>query len=194
MNLAEVQSYDCGSAGNARFPQQQKIQTYKPTLREVVEAVRAQNPRRSNSIRWNIEIKSKPEWDGLRHPPIEEFVRLVIAELRALRIDKSATVQSFDRRALQAMHRQAPDITLALLVDNIRTFEWNLNELGFEPDIYSPFYQFVSKKMVRKCHKKSIRLITWTTNDVESMRGLIRLGVDGIITDYPNLIEEVSKK
>lgn len=194
MNLADIQTYDCGSAGNARFPQQQHIKTYKPTLREVVEAVRAQYPRRSNSIRWNIEIKSKPEWDAVRHPPIEEFVRLVVKELRELHIDKSATVQSFDRRALQAMHTQAPDITVAQLIDNIRTFEWNLNELGFEPDIYSPFYQFVSKKMVRKCHRKGIKLVTWTTNDVESMRSLINMGVDGIITDYPNLIEEVGKK
>lgn len=194
MTVAEIQAYDCGSIGNARFPQQQKVKTYKPTLREVVEAIRAQNPRRSNTIRWNLEIKSKPEWDGLRHPPIEEFVRLVIEELRALRIDKSVTVQSFDRRALQAMHRQAPDITLALLIDNVNTFEWNLKELGFEPQIYSPFFQFVSKKMVRKCHKKGIKLIAWTINDVESMRGLIKMGVDGIITDYPNLIEAVSKK
>ena len=49
----------------------------------------------------------------------------------------------------------------------------------------------MSKKLVRKCHRNNIELIPWTVNDVASMRGLIRLGVDGIITDYPNLIASV---
>lgn len=188
--VAEIQGFDCGSWGNPRFPEQQKIKTYKPTLREVVEAVRAKRP----NIRWNIEIKSQPEWDGVRHPPIEEFVRLVITELKTLGIEKNATVQSFDVRALQAMHRQAPEIRLAFLIENVRGFDFNLEKLGFTPTIYSPYYQLVSKKLVRKCHAKNIKLIPWTVNDVPSMRGLIHLGVDGIITDYPNRISEVGKK
>ncbi len=189
-NAADIRGYDCGSWGNARFPQQQKTRTYKPTLREVVEAAHA---KRMN-IRWNIEIKSQPEWDGLRHPPVEEFAMRVIAEIRALKIERAVTVQSFDVRALQAMSRQAPDITLALLIENMQGFDANLEKLGFVPTIYSPYYQLVSKKLVRKCHAKNIKLIPWTVNDVASMRGLIRLGVDGIITDYPNLIEGVGKE
>ncbi len=192
MTAAEVRGYDCGSQGNPRFPDQQKIKTYKPTLRELVEAVRAKRPDRAASIRWNIEIKSEPEWDGLRHPPVEEFARLVIAELRSLGIDKNANVQSFDVRALQAMHRQAPDIPLAYLIENIRGFEANMQTLGFTPAIYSPYYHLVSQKLVRKCHAQGIKLIPWTVNDVPAMRGMIRLGVDGIITDYPNKIGEVS--
>ena len=187
LTAAEIRGFDCGSWGNPRFPQQQKTKTYKPTLREVVEAARA---KRAN-IRWNIEIKSQPEWDGLRHPPVEEFGRLVVAELKALGIEKTACVQSFDVRALQAMHRQAPEITLAFLIENIRRFDFNMEKLGFTPAIYSPYYQLISRKLVQKCHKKGMKLIPWTVNDVESMRGMIRLGVDGIITDYPNLIREV---
>jgi len=189
MSVAELQGYDCGSWGNPRFPQQQKRKTYKPTLREVIEAVRAKRP----EIRWNIEIKSQAEWDGIRHPPIEEFARLVIAELKSLGIEKNATVQSFDVRALQAMHRQAPAIQLAFLIENAWSFDSNLKRLGFTPSIYSPYYLLVSKKLVRKCHGQNIQLIPWTVNDVAAMRGLIRLGVDGIITDYPNLIEAVGR-
>lgn len=194
MTAAEIRSFDCGSFGNPRFPQQQKMSTYKPTLREVVEAVRLQHPQRAAGIRWNIEIKSRPEWDGLRHPPIEEFARLVIAELRALGIDQTANVQSFDRRALQAMHRQAPDIQLAYLIENALSFDYNMDQLGFKPAIYSPYYQLVSKKLARKCHRKDMKLIPWTVNDVVSMRTLINMGVDGIITDYPNLIGDVGKR
>lgn len=193
MNVAEIREFDCGSWGNPRFPEQQKMKTYKPTLREVVEAVRAGRPQKAASVRWNIEIKSQPDWDGLRHPPVEEFARLVAGELRALGIDKNATVQSFDPRALQAMHRLAPDIQLALLIENLRGFDANLKNLGFTPAIYSPYYQLVSKKLVRKCHAQNMKLIPWTVNDAASMKGLIRLGVDGIITDYPNRIAETGK-
>jgi len=189
MTVSEIRGFDCGSWGNPRFPEQQKVKVYKPTLREVVEAARAKKP----DIRWNIEIKSNPDWDGLRHPPVEEFARLVIAELRALGIEKNAVVQSFDVRALQAMHRQAPEIQLAFLIENIKGFDFNLEKLGFTPAIYSPYYQLVSKKLVRKCRAKNIKLIPWTVNDVSAMRGLIHLGVDGIITDYPNRIQEVGK-
>ena len=188
--VAEIRAFDCGSWGNPRFPEQQKMKAHKPTLREVVEAVRAKRP----NIRWNIEIKSQPEWDGLRHPPVEEFARLVIAELKSLGIEKSATVQSFDVRALQTVHRQAPEIQLAFLIENIRGFDANMEKLGFTPAIYSPYYQVVSKKLVRKCHARGMKLIPWTVNDVPAMRGLVRLGVDGIITDYPNRIGEVEKR
>ncbi|MBK8429595.1 MAG: hypothetical protein IPL27_28225 [Lewinellaceae bacterium] len=60
--------------------------------------------------------------------------------------------------------------------------------------MYSPYYQLVSKKLARKCHRKDMKLIPWTVNDVVSMRTLINMGVDGIITDYPNLIEMVGIK
>lgn len=189
MTAAEIRAFDCGSWGNPRFPEQQKLKTYKPALQEVVEAVRVLRP----DMRWNIEIKTQPQWDGLRHPPVEEFARLVIAELKTLGIEKYATVQSFDVRALQAMHRQAPDIQLAFLIENVWSFDSNMDKLGFTPAIYSPYYLLVSKNMVRKCHSKGMKLIPWTVNDVESMRGMIRLGVDGIITDYPNRIKEVGK-
>lgn len=190
--VPEIRAFDCGSLGNPRFPQQKKQSTYKPTLAEVVAAVRAKAAGRT--VRWNIEIKSQPGWDGLRHPPVEEFVRLTIAELKKLGLEKDATVQSFDVRALQAMHRQAPDIRLAFLIENVWGMATNLKKLGFTPQIYSPYYQLVSKKLVRHCHAKNIQVIPWTVNDVAAMRGMIQLGVDGIITDYPNLIKEVGKK
>ncbi len=190
LTAAEIREFDCGSWGNPRFPKQQKMKAHKPTLREVVEAVRV---KRSN-ILWNIEIKSQPQWDGERHPPVEEFARLVIAELNNLGIEKNAVVQSFDVRALQAMRQQAPEIRLAFLIENVRGFDFNLEKLGFTPAIYSPYYQLVSKKLVRKCRANNMKLIPWTVNDVPAMRGLIHLGVDGIITDYPNRIGEVGKK
>lgn len=189
MTVAEIQGFDCGSIGNPRFPGQQKQKTYKPTLKAVVEAVSAVRP----DIRWNMEIKSQANWDGVRHPFVEEFARLLIADLRKFGIEKLTTVQSFDPRALKAMHRQAPDIQLAFLIENAESLESNMLRLDFTPAIYSPYYLTVNKKLVQQCKERKMQLVPWTVNDVQSMRRLIRLGVNGIITDYPNLIKEAGK-
>lgn len=187
LSSQEIRAFDCGSQGNPRFPQQEKMRVYKPTLREVILAVRAIKP----GIRWNMEIKSQPEWDGIAHPEVNEFARLLIAELRFHGIEKLATVQSFDIRALEAMHRQAPDIKLAYLIENQDPLDQNMQKLSFVPAIYSPYYLTVNKKMVKACRARQMKLVPWTVNDVPAMRRLIRLGVDGIITDYPNLIQQV---
>lgn len=188
----EIRNFDCGSKGNTRFPNQKAQKTYKPTLREVVESVRKQYP--NKSIRWNIEIKSDPKWDGTRTPPIEEYVQLVIKEVHALGLEKSCNLQSFDVRPLQILHRTAPELELAFLIENAKSMDYNLEKLGFIPQKYSPYYLLVNKKLVRKCHQKGMKIIPWTVNDVPAMRRLIRLGVDGIITDYPDKIKMVGAK
>lgn len=184
MTTAEIRAFDCGSIGNPRFPEQQKQKTRKPTLLEVVEAVKPNNP----NIFWNIEIKSRPDWDGVRHPPIPEFCDLVLAELNLYGLTRQVTIQSFDVRPLQYIHRVAPHVKLALLVENIRGLEYNLSNLGFQPDIYSPYFRLLSRKTIRRCHEKGIKVIPWTVNEVKDMKAVIHLGVDGIITDYPNRI------
>lgn len=186
MDVATIRTYDCGSLGNPRFPEQQKQRTHKPTLRELVETVRAQRPDRATTIQWNIEIKSNPDWDGLRHPPIDSFAQLVLDELTALDLLTKANVQSFDVRPLQYLHQKAPTLRLALLVENVRGLHFNLDRLGFKPDIYSPYFHLITRKTVRRCHQKGIKIIPWTVNDTRDMQGLVRMGVDGIITDYPD--------
>jgi len=56
------------------------------------------------------------------------------------------------------------------------------------PHIYSPNYLLVDKEMVEQVHAMKMKLIPWTVNSLEEMEALVILGVDGIITDYPNLI------
>jgi glycerophosphoryl diester phosphodiesterase len=188
---AQIREFDCGSTLNPRFPQQQTERAYKPTLNEVVAAVKQRYP--SRPIRWNIEIKSEPSYDGVKTPPIEQFTDLVLKTCAQLGIEQYTCIQSFDVRPLQIIHQRNPAITLAFLIENARGLSYNLEKLGFTPHIYSPYYLVVNKKLVRGCHQKSMKLIPWTVNDVNTMRKLIRLGVDGIITDYPNLIATVGK-
>jgi glycerophosphoryl diester phosphodiesterase len=192
LTAAEIQQYDCGSKGNARFPEQQKMRTHKPTLRELVTAVRTQRSDKAD-IRWNIEIKSNPAWDNVRHPAVEVFAQMVIDEVKALGLERHCIIQSFDERPLQYIHQKDPALTIALLVENTRSMAANIESLGFQPAIYSPYFQLVSKRLVRQCKARHLKLVPWTVNNVSDMRALIRLGVDGIITDYPNRIREVAQ-
>lgn len=184
LTATEIRAYDCGRLRHPRFPEQIPQPAHKPTLREVVEAVRTAYPNRP--VRWNIEIKSRPEWDGIRTPPVDTFARLVVAEIAALGLQGACTVQSFDPRALRAVRALSPDLTLALLVENVLSPAKNLERLGFTPAIYSPYHALVKASTVRFCRQKGMKLIPWTVNDTPTMRRLIQLGVDGIITDYPN--------
>jgi glycerophosphoryl diester phosphodiesterase len=84
------------------------------------------------------------------------------------------------------MHALDPSVALALLVDNDLGFEANLARLSFVPDVYSPHYRLVDAALVRTAHARGLQVIPWTVNDVATMRALLELGVDGLITDYPD--------
>ncbi|WP_367388362.1 glycerophosphodiester phosphodiesterase family protein [Lewinella sp. LCG006] len=189
MTLAEVQTFDCGQRGNTNFPAQQPRPTRKPTLAAMVEMAEqvALDLKRPLPF-YNIEIKSLPEWDERHTPHPEEFARLLLKELQRLGIAQRTTIQSFDVRSLQAVRQQAPTQTLAYLVANQNTLEQNLASLGFLPEIYSPYYLLCTPELTQSLHQQNIQLIPWTVNDPKEMERLLEMGVDGIITDYPNLI------
>jgi len=57
----------------------------------------------------------------------------------------------------------------------------------FTPQAYSPYYKTVTSETVKACHQQGMVIIPWTVNTKPEMERLIGLGVDGIISDYPNL-------
>jgi glycerophosphoryl diester phosphodiesterase len=65
-------------------------------------------------------------------------------------------------------------------------FSDDLATLSFTPDIYSPNARLVDEELVAAAHDRGVQLIPWTVNDPSTMKRLIRLGVDGLITDYPD--------
>ena len=187
MTYEEVKRYDCGSRGNARFPQQKKMAVSKPLLSDVIEAVERHAARSDRTpIYYNVEIKSKPEGDNTYHPEPATFARLVYQVLRDADVLKRSTIQSFDPRSLEAAHRLDSSITLALLVDNELGLDGNLDQLSFRPAIYSPNYRLVDRMLVDSLHAIGVRIIPWTVNETAEMESLLHLGVDGIITDYPD--------
>lgn len=191
----EIKKYDCGSRGNKRFPAQIKMAVHKPSLANVVMEVKTYCEKNNRPLpQFNIEIKSDPRGDGVFTPTPDVFAKLVLDECTELGILDKSCIQSFDVRPLQAIHQMAPNVTLALLVENLDGIDKNLKKLGFQPAIYSPYYLLLRKKGIKKLHEMGIKVIPWTVNSVKAMKKLKRQGVDGIITDYPNLIEEAEGK
>lgn len=188
MTYAEIKKYDVGSKHNARFPEQMNFPTYKPLLSELIDSVDVYAKLKGMKMPYfNIEIKSTPQTDGLFHPEPPEFTELVLEVCKSKMIMERMNIQSFDVRPLRLIHNKYPDVTLAFLTANPKTIAVNLEELGFTPDIYSPYYKTVSAEAVTYCHEKRMKIIPWTVNTKEEIQILIDLKVDGIITDYPNL-------
>ena len=74
------------------------------------------------------------------------------------------------------------------MVEKVEDIKQQIDLLGFTPAIYSPYFEKVTLATVEQCHKMGMKIIPWTVNDTEQMKKLMLLGVDGIITDYPDRI------
>ena len=188
MSDEEIREFDCGSRGHYDFPKQQAMKVSKPLLSEVFAAVSLRSAETGRvPVLFNIEIKSSPEGDGVFHPQVDQYTRGLYDVLKQHGVLERTSIQSFDPRALEAAHNIDPDISLVLLVENRKSLKKNLNRLSFVPDIYSPDYKQVSKEMIEAAHTHNIQVIPWTVNEEKIMRKLLALGVDGLITDYPDL-------
>ncbi len=183
----QIKKYDVGSRKHPQFPEQQNFRAYKPLLAELIDSVDAYAKAKKLPMpRYNIEIKMSPQTDSVYNPGPAEFVRLVMPICQQ-KLGNRYNIQSFDARPLQLIHKQYPSVTLAYLTANPKTVAENLTTLGFTPNIYSPYYKTVTDETVTFCHDKKMQIIPWTVNTKPEIESLVKLGVDGIITDYPNL-------
>ena len=130
-----------------------------------------------------------PPGDGIFHPKPDEFTELLMAVIKEKHIEELVIIQSFDFRSLQYLHKKYPAIKTAMLIEDFdkRTLEEQLKALGFVPSTYSPHYSLVNEELIKKCHQQNIKLMPWTVNDKATIDKLTAMGVDGIITDYPDL-------
>lgn len=190
MPYSEIQTYDCGTRFHEAFPDQQKVKALKPTLTMVVKAVeKFSRDKNLLTPAYNIEIKSEPDKYDEFYPKPSIFVGLVVEEIRKLGIESTSTIQSFDENVLEELKMVADrKFKIAYLVEKGKKAEKQLKHLSFQPDIYSPNYKLVSKETIDYCHKNNIKVIPWTVNDKAIFNTLVSLGVDGIITDYPDTI------
>lgn len=192
MTYDQVKTFDVGMKPHPRFPQQYKMKAVKPLLSDLIDSVKQymMTSRRPFPY-YNIETKSNPEFDGVFHPKPEEFVDLLMAVIKEKDLEDHVIIQSFDFRTLRYLHKTNPHIMTAMLIeaDDKRSFDEQLKALGFIPTIYSPAYELVNAKLIRNCQQKNMRIIPWTVNTKEEIGNLKKMGVDGIISDYPNLFD-----
>lgn len=190
MDYAETQRYDVGLKPNPRFPKQQKMAAHKPLLADVFDSVNQymMTARRPMPY-FNIETKCKPATDNIFHPTPEVMVDLLMAVIKEKGMEERVLIQSFDFRSLQYLHQKYPHIQTAMLIEDFdkTSFEDQLKKLGFTADVYSPHYSLVNEELVKKCHDHNMRLIPWTINSKKEIVRLKALGVDGVISDYPDL-------
>jgi glycerophosphoryl diester phosphodiesterase len=189
---AEIKMYDVGLKTNPRFPKQQKMKAYKPLLSDVIDSVENYTAQKKIPSRYyNIETKTTPETDNIYHPAPPEFVDLLMKTIDSKNIRDRAIIQSFDIRTLQYLHQKYPGVQASLLIEpaELTSVQTKLDRLGFKPDIVSPEYHMVNSQFISHLHKQNIRVIPWTVNDKSVILDLKELGVDGIITDYPDLFD-----
>ena len=172
------------------------------TLVELVEFVRSYAEsdlktasQRENAARvgFNVETKRRPDdpstigdgFDGVNAGPFE----LALLDLaNRFELDDRITVQSFDPRSLKAVHAIDPNIRLVALTTSASTALDDLVAGGVT--VWSPRASTLTAQRVADAHDLGLEVMPWTVNDPVEMNELISWGVDGIISDRPDLLLE----
>jgi glycerophosphoryl diester phosphodiesterase len=195
MDYSEIEKFDVGSKVHKRFPGQMKLKIHKPLLIDVIDSVEAYV--KENKLPkpiYNIETSLIRKGDDEFQPDASVFIERIMDIVKAKKLTKRVVIQSLDLRPLQYLHEYFPTIKTSLMVDEKQDFEDGIQALGFTPTYYSPYYVLVGKGLVDRCHAAGVKIIPWTVNTAKDMKYLINLGVDGVITDYPNQYTHVMRE
>jgi glycerophosphoryl diester phosphodiesterase len=217
LTYQELRQYDVGrirpgSEYAAAFPEQVPVDGERiPRLADVFALVERSGNR---TVRFNIETKVDPAHPEQTVSPLA-FARALEAVIRESGLVSRVTVQSFDWRTLRLLGTLAPDIALVALTDQQPdedtieigkpgTSPW-LGELdvddhgGSVPKLvqalgakaWSPHALDLTTALVAEAHSLGLLVVPWTVNDPLAMEKVMALGVDGLITDYPDRLRTV---
>lgn len=193
LTLEKLRRYDVGrlrpgSRTAAAFPDQQTADGERiPTLAEVLAL----------GARLTIELKTFPDRPGLSVPP-ERMAELVLAEVDAAGAAGHVVLQSFDWRAVRAVRRRRPEITRAWLTQRqdaaAQRLWWNAppasppRAVAAEGGpIWSPEAGELTEALLAEAHALGLRVVPWGADDAPGIARMLALGVDGLITDRPDL-------
>ncbi|MDQ8005296.1 MAG: glycerophosphodiester phosphodiesterase family protein [Pedobacter sp.] len=189
MNYNELKTFDIGTKFHKDFPQQKKIKTYIPLLADLIDSVQTEiKTKNKKQYFYNIETKCSAKGDGVSNPTPAVFVKLLMDVIKSKKIEPYVVVQSFDKRTIQIINKEYPNVKTSFLVSNKKSYEENIADLGYKPFIISPAYKMVDATFIKKAHADGVKVIPWTVNTAEEIAKLKALGIDGIITDYTNLL------
>jgi glycerophosphoryl diester phosphodiesterase len=217
LNYEQIKRYDVGrlkpgTSYAAQYPAQEAVDgTSMPRLIDLFALVKAQGDRK---VRFNIETKLRPDRPDETADP-ETFVRLLLRAIASYELEQRVTIQSFDWRTLKLAQTLAPHIPTVYLsiqqpsFNNITRTDgpsWtaglNLSEAGSVPKmikqaggaVWSPFFRDLTAESLKEAQALGLKVVVWTVNDPKEMRRLKAMGLDGIITDRPDLLINVLKE
>jgi glycerophosphoryl diester phosphodiesterase len=211
LTLEELRRYDVGRLDPSgryakQWPQQRPVDGERfPTLAELFALARESG----RPVRFNLETKITPT-SGDQTPDPGTFARALVDAVRAARLVDRVTVQSFDWRTLVEVRRIAPELATACLSIVSPNFDtvapgpdgaspWHAGLRAAEhggsvPRLaraagcgtWSMFWRNLSAEALAEARALGLKVVPWTVNDPAEMRRLIAMGVDGLITDYPD--------
>ncbi|MEO5761099.1 MAG: glycerophosphodiester phosphodiesterase [Vicinamibacteria bacterium] len=217
MTYAEILRYDVGRIKSGtpyamRFKDQVAVEGQRiPKLSDVFALVKKSG---NTKVRFNIETKLDPRTPNAT-PNAQAFAEAVIKEIRRAGMEKRSTIQSFDWSTLNVVKKMAPEIATVCLTtqqgndDNIGIGKpgpsaWlgglDVDDFGGSVpkvvkaaggDVWSPNFGDVNEALVKEAHGLGLLVIPWTANDPADMARLIEMGVDGLISDRPDLLRTV---
>jgi glycerophosphoryl diester phosphodiesterase len=217
LTLAELKRYDIGRTNpNSKYGQQFTDQ--KPADGERFPTIEEFFAAAGPNVRFNIEIKTDPTKPDLAPDP-ERFAQLTVEAIRKGKAGARSTIQSFDWRGLIAARRLAPEIAtgcLSIESNNFDTVGRQASQASAQPSpwlggldlkahggsvpklakaagcaVWSPFWRNVTAENVKEAQALGLKVLPWTVNNPTDMARLIDLGVDGLITDYPDRAKPV---
>ena len=191
LTYAELQGYDVGrirpgSDYARRFPHQKPIDgTRVPRLAQVFALAK------TSTVKFNIETKLVPHAPTETLEP-EAFARAVIAEVRRAGLAERTTIQSFDFRTLKVVEREAPEIATSYLTSGKDSDVARVRAAGAKT--WSPDFRDLDAAKLAAAQAADIRVIVWTVNEPADIARMLEMGVDGIISDYPDRVREEMRR
>lgn len=198
LSLSALKEFDCGQKINPRFPRQKMMPgTTIPTLEELLEMINTSEDSHAKTVRLNLEIKRNPfhpEYSAQPEAMAKELIHLV----KKFGFSERVYYSSFDPASLKQVRDLDPQAKIAFLKENNLQFMIEVAKM-VKAETVSPEHILIKDAdHVRSLQNMGFKVILWTVNDPKRWEELIRMGVDGIITDYPedlvHFIEENAKK
>ncbi len=194
LTAEQLAKIDCGSKQNPRFSRQLPVPgSTIPTLDGFFEWIKSHPERAARKVRFNIETKIEEAHPELSPSP-ERFARLVVEALRRHGMVDRTVLQSFDFRTLVEARKLEPDLETAILLE-VRPAESMVaiaKKIGAR--IISPNHEWLTEQDVREIHNARLKVIPWTANHNAEFKQLKEIGVDGVITDYPDRLIKFLEK
>lgn len=172
--LMELQELDAGSWFGKNFCGQ-----YIPTLKEVLQLP-------TENAKVNVELKGSLK----EYPLLPEKVVEVISGCDAA---NRCVITSFNSEFLEKINAIAPKLELGEIHYMHFPYKWNSRIKKFASEI-NPLWYFVSKSFVNKAHERGIRVHPWTINNKFVVSRLLKLNVDGMITNDPQRLVQILKE